>query len=154
MQKKQNYRESATQHGFTLIELLIAVAIVAILAAVAFPSFQDSIRKGRRSEAFATVSAIQSAQERWRSNKPAYSTALSDLNVAAPSRYSVSISAPVAPDTTATGYVVVVQGTGSQAEDRQCQKMGVSIVDGTIKYAGCTGCTELVYASTNACWSR
>ncbi|HDY84707.1 MAG TPA: prepilin-type N-terminal cleavage/methylation domain-containing protein, partial [Methylophaga sp.] len=36
------------KNGFTLIELMITVAIVAILAAIAYPSYQDSVRKTKR----------------------------------------------------------------------------------------------------------
>ena len=36
--------------GFTLIELLIAVAIVGIIAGIAYPSYQDQIRKSRRAQ--------------------------------------------------------------------------------------------------------
>lgn len=43
------------QRGFTLIEVMIAVVIVAILVAVALPAYQNSIRKSRRSEAFAAL---------------------------------------------------------------------------------------------------
>ncbi|MFZ1642732.1 MAG: type IV pilin protein [Candidatus Contendobacter sp.] len=47
-------------HGFTLMELMITLAIVAILAAVAFPSYQDSIRRTRRADAKAVM--LEAAQ--------------------------------------------------------------------------------------------
>lgn len=46
--------------GFTLVELLITVAIVAILAAVAYPTFLDQIQKARRVDAQAAM--LQNAQ--------------------------------------------------------------------------------------------
>jgi type IV pilus assembly protein PilE len=42
---------SRTSRGFTLIELMIVVAIVAILAAVAYPTYRDSVERARRADA-------------------------------------------------------------------------------------------------------
>ena len=51
--------------GFTLIELMIVVSIIAVLASLAYNSYQDSIRKSRRAKAKADVMSITQDYERW-----------------------------------------------------------------------------------------
>jgi type IV pilus assembly protein PilE len=60
------------QKGFTLIELMIVVAVVAILAAIAIPSYLEQTRKGRRADALRSVGDMQLALERWRAENPSY----------------------------------------------------------------------------------
>ena len=50
--------------GFTLIELLIAVVIVGILTAIAFPAYQNSVRQARRAEAQGALTQLSNAMER------------------------------------------------------------------------------------------
>jgi type IV pilus assembly protein PilE len=58
--------------GFTLIEMMIVVAIIAIIAAVAIPSYQDSIWKGKRGEAKAAILKTLQAEERYYSQSNTY----------------------------------------------------------------------------------
>lgn len=46
----RRYRQTR-RRGFTLIELMITIAIVGILSAIAYPSYQDYVRKARRADA-------------------------------------------------------------------------------------------------------
>lgn len=65
--------------GFTLIELLIAVAIVGILAGIAYPSYSSYLYKSRRPDAMNALLGIQMAEEKYRANNPSYTTDLGNL---------------------------------------------------------------------------
>ncbi|ALP51802.1 hypothetical protein Tel_00855 [Candidatus Tenderia electrophaga] len=65
--------------GFTLIELMIVVAIIGILAAIAYPAYQDQVRKGKRAEGQAALLDMMAKQERFYTDNNSYTTALTDL---------------------------------------------------------------------------
>lgn len=62
------------QHGFTLIELMIVVAVVAILATIALPSYNDAVRKSRRGQAKADMVELAQRLERYHSQFNSYAT--------------------------------------------------------------------------------
>ncbi len=67
------------QQGVTLIELMIAVVIISILASVALPSYDQYVKKSRRSDGAAQLSRIMQQQERFFLNNMTYTEDLSDL---------------------------------------------------------------------------
>lgn len=65
--------------GFTLIELMIAVVIVAILAAIAYPSYQRYVQQTREAEAQGQILELASALEAYRAKNFSYSGATAAL---------------------------------------------------------------------------
>jgi len=154
------------RQGFTLIEIMIAVVIVAILAAIALPSFLDSVRKSRRADAFTAITTVQQAQERWRSNKSEYATDAQlpiGINAVPPglglSRttssgyYTLALSG-----TSATGYAVVATPVAgkSQAQDGVCKVLGIRIAGGNLTYGADAAAIDFNAAipDPGRCWAR
>ncbi|NVJ66892.1 MAG: pilin [Gammaproteobacteria bacterium] len=75
--------------GFTLIELMIVVAIVAILAAVAIPAYQDYTARAQVAEGTATAGAIKTGISEWYASRGAYPAA-GVFNNADGGRYTAS----------------------------------------------------------------
>lgn len=63
------------QCGFTLIELMITVAVIAILAAIAYPSYRDSVIKSRRTDAKNALTQAMANMERYYTENNTYATA-------------------------------------------------------------------------------
>lgn len=105
--------------GFTLLEIMIACAIVAVLAAIAYPSYTNSVQKSRRAEATAALLGVASQMERFSTEKGSYATAT--LGAAPPavfanhtenSYYNLSLA-----NLTATTYTARAAPTGAQTGD-------------------------------------
>ena len=62
----------AVQRGFTLIEVMIVVAILGVIAAIAFPSYMESVRKSRRADAKSALMAASQAMEKYFTERQTY----------------------------------------------------------------------------------
>lgn len=130
--------------GFTLIELAIVVAILAILAAVAIPSYERYVRKGKRADAQALLQAASLAQEKYRLNNTTYATATSNLSPPCPTsgaclsdQGNYTLATPTA--VTGSSYTLTANASStSQLADTGCTAIVYAVSGTTITYSPAT----------------
>ena len=148
----------ARQRGLTLVELMVVVAVMAIIASVAYPLYTAQVQKSRRADAKVALQSIALAQERVYTVNGGYSN---NLNVLYPTS-TVAIAAgfdhPFTSNTAGTtsrGYYTVGltqtsnQDFGATASIAGAQASDADCVQFTINQLGVKGATD--GGGTN-CW--
>ena len=124
--------------GFTLIEVMIAVAVVAILATIALPSYREYIQRSHRSEAQAHLMALSARQQQFLVDTRSYAASLATLAIPEPANvtkaYAVTMTVDAGPP---PGYTITATPNASQTSER----CGTLTIDQTgTKTAAVAGC--------------
>jgi type IV pilus assembly protein PilE len=99
--------------GFTLIELMIAVAVIGILAAVAYPSYTDYVRRGQLPEAFDALSSMRVRMEQYYQDNRSYANAAGNCGVGNPTLKHFDIGCAIASG--GQSYTITATGKSGQA---------------------------------------
>lgn len=138
-------KPSTNVRGFSLIELVIVLLIIAILSAIAIPSYRQYVVRANRVDAQRSLMDLAARQERFFYSRNAYATVLGDLGAnssVAGTNYTV---AP--PSATSTAFTITASAIGSQQKsDQACQTL-------TITNTGVQGSTGAT-ANDPKCWSK
>ncbi len=123
------FRQSCSR-GFTLIEIMIVVAIIGVLAAVAFPSYQRYVMESRRTEAKSFLNQVMQQEEKFYTENLTYTTDLTALGYSAASPRSENsyyriaaqlCTAPAAPITECV-RLRAIPISPTQLNDTECDK--------------------------------
>jgi type IV pilus assembly protein PilE len=125
--------------GFTLLELLVVMTVIAILASVAIPSYQQSVMRSRRADARVAMNAVATRLERCFTQFGAYDADECDIVSPADSPegfYQVSVEREPA------AWTLTAEPQGAQADDTGCGTLSVTS----------TGVRSVTGDTPDRCW--
>lgn len=138
--------------GVTLLELLTVLAIIAILMAVAIPSYSRYVLRSSRTDAMAALSWLASMQEQYRLDHNGYATTLNDLLgahtrlvgsgagaylISEQRRYTVHMTAA-----SANAFTFEARNWGNQSNDTECGHFRLTS----------TGIRSVGVGTVESCW--
>jgi len=121
-------QQATRQHlGFSLIDVLITVAIVGILAAIAYPSYQSVMRKNNRAAAESYLADVAQRQQQYLLDQRSYAANVSTLGVPTPATvtpyYTIAIAVAAGPPPSFSASAAPI---GSQASDLSGQSLTIT----------------------------
>ena len=148
-------RQACAGAGFTLVDLVTALAIVALLACVAVPSYRAELARTRRADARAALLSLAAAEESFHTTCNAYASVLDDTTEssceasrlrfpgsAGQGAYSLEVTSA---DTAGWAALATVRAGGPQQADTRCRALGLTstgnrtarTADGAANHAEC-----------------
>ena len=130
----------ARSAGFSLIEVMVVVVILGILAAVAFPSYQDHLRKGRRAAAQNFMMEVANKQQQFLIDTRGYALgagAVAALSLSIPADvskyYTVTVDPAVATTPPSFNILATPVAGGPQVSDGvlELNHLGAKVRNGT-----------------------
>jgi type IV pilus assembly protein PilE len=147
---------ASSERGFTLIEVMIVVVIVAILSAIAIPSYRDYVTRGRIVEATAGLGDARNKMEQYFQDNRTYPTACkvqptapgaTEVQLQALQNFTMSCTLPAG----GTTYTVTAAGnTGGPMEGFSYTINETNVRTTTLSGTGAS--SGWTVASPNTCW--
>ena len=108
---------SKKQHGFSLIEVLIVVAIIGILAGIAYPQYGSYVQKSRRADGHLSLLQEVQTMERCKSTTYSYANCALTKAESPEAYYAITL------EKDATTFTITATGQNAQASDPDCKVM-------------------------------
>ena len=128
---------SMKQSGFTLVELMIVVAIIGILAGIAYPSFLSYMMRAKRSDAAASILDLQLGQQKVRANCRFFAGALGAADACGVSAAATTVAGGVnskegfytlaLSNASGNSYTITATAVGSQVNDTGCTVITLTV---------------------------
>lgn len=122
------------QKGFSLIEIMVVLIIVAILLAIAVPSYSTFMTKTRRADAITILTELAGEQQRFFSERNRYATSMVEMGyptdplISEEGLYAVSVENP-----TETSYILTAAPVAGEAQQNDTECGAFTLNSGGVK---------------------